>query len=117
MTAIKPWRAAQFAAGYAAEFLPAGQRTWRIVRRHGEVLTFHTAAEAKTAAERAYHAFLAKLEPEVRSTIPVDPERLASKIAADAETWLRSRREDIKRQSVQHRAGRRPLLVLPGRAG
>lgn len=113
---IRPWRAAQFGAGYAAEFIPSGQRTWRIVRRAGKPAVFATVGEARKAAERAYHAYLARLEPDVRSTIPVDPERVAEKLTAEAETWLRSRREDIKAQALIRRPGRRPLLVINGRS-
>jgi hypothetical protein len=52
----------------------------------------------------------------VRSTVPVDPERIEKKLNAEAESWLRTSREDRRKAETQYRPGKKPLFVLPGRA-
>jgi hypothetical protein len=110
---IKPWRAQQFGRGYSAEWLPPGQRSWRIVKSGGSPIVFATRSEALGAAENAY---VQRVEGHVRATLPVDPERLEAKLNAEAESWLRTSREDRKKAETQYRPGRKPLFCLPGRA-
>jgi hypothetical protein len=109
----KPWRSGHFKNGYVGEFLPCGQRTWRMVKSNGEPIIFATARAAISAAENAY---IARLEPTIRATLPVNPDRLEAKLSAEAEQWIRSSREDKQKAQTQHRAGRRPLQILTGRA-
>ncbi|MDI1262262.1 MAG: hypothetical protein PS018_03275 [bacterium] len=108
-----PWRAKHFGDGYSAEYLPIGQRTWRIVRSGGKPIEFPTRAAAEREAEAAY---LRSMEPSIRATRPVDPERVAAKLADEAENWLKSKREDRQAQTTIHKAGKRPVLVLQGKA-
>lgn len=112
MSTIKPWRAKQFATGYSAEYLPAGQRSWRIVKSAGNVVVFRSMREAIAGAENAY---LRLLEPTIRATLPVNPDRLSAKLSDEAENWLRSKREDVQKRETLHRPGKKPLIVLPGR--
>ena len=113
MIPIKPWRAAQFGIGYSAEWLPAGQRSWRIVKSGGKPIVFPTRSEALGAAENAY---LQRIEGNIRATLPVDPERLQAKLTAEVESWLRTSREDRKKAETIYRPGKRRVLVIPGRA-
>jgi hypothetical protein len=113
MTRIKPFRASQFKGGYVAEFLPLGQRTWRMVKSGGEPIIFVTSRAARDAAENAY---LARLEPTIRSTIPVSPDRLEAKLMDEAENWLQSKRADVKAQTTLHRPGRKKVIVMTGKA-
>ncbi len=114
MTApIKPWRAGHFKGGYTAEWLPPGQRSFRIVKSGGQPIVFPTRSEALGAAENAY---VQRVEGHVRATLPVDPERLEAKLNAEAESWLRISREDRRKAETQYRPGKKPLFVLPGRA-
>lgn len=108
-----PWRAKHFGIGYSGEYLPIGQHTWRFVKSGGKPITFPTATQAREAAKNAY---LQRLEPTIRATLPVDPERVAAKLADEAENWLRSKREDVQAMTTMHKAGKRPVVVLPGRA-
>lgn len=113
----KPWRAKQFRGGYSAEFLPLGQRTWRIVKSGGDPIIFPSRSGALDAAENAY---LARLNPTIRATIQIDPEkaeaRMEAKMLADAESWLKSKREDVKRAETVYRPGRKKLIVMSGRS-
>ncbi|MGE0290376.1 MAG: hypothetical protein AB7I42_25015 [Bradyrhizobium sp.] len=108
-----PWRAKQFDKGYSAEFLPPGQRTWRMVKSGGEPIVFGSFSEAHGAAK---NAFLQRLEPTIRATLPVDPDRIAAKLADEAENWLKSKREDVKASSTLYRPGRKHVIVMAGRA-
>lgn len=110
---IKPWRAKQFDGGYSAEFLPCGERSWRIVKAGGKVVIFARRQQALTAAKNAY---LARLEPNIRATLPIDPDRLSAKLSDEAENWLKSKRGDVKNQTAMHKAGRRPVIKLVGKA-
>lgn len=112
-----PWKSTHFNNGYAGEFLPAGERNWRYVKSGGEVIVFRTRNEAGQAAKQAY---LARYEPRIRATLDRSPEeelaRLEDKLAAETESWLRTSREDRRKAETQYRPGKKPLLVLPGRA-
>lgn len=110
---VEPYRASQFRGGYVAEFLPPGQRTWRMLKADGEPKLFPS---WKAARDAAYSAFMLRLEPNIRSTMPVDPERLKSNLEAQAEDWLRSKREDVRRSEIIRVPGKRPLLKVPGKA-
>lgn len=113
----KPWRAQQFSGGYSAEFRPPGQRSFRILKSDGKAVVFTTRSAALDAAENAY---LLRVEPPLRSSVEVSPEvkeaKLESKLADEAENWLRSNRRDIKNAETVYRAGKRPLKVMVGRA-
>lgn len=109
---IQPFRASHYKNGYAAEFLPAGERTWRLLKSGGVAIVFPTSRAALSAAENAY---IARMEPKIRSTLPVNPDRLAAKLTDDAENWLRSKREHVKQQNAVHRPGKRPFVVLQGK--
>lgn len=116
-----PWRSRQFndgvREGYTGEYLPTGERNWRMCRSRGEPIVFRTRNEALDAAKTA---FLARYEPPLRATIERSPEesesRMAAKMQADAENWLKSNRRDVKGAETQYRAGKRPLKVMAGRA-
>lgn len=109
----KPWRASHFKNGYAAEFLPPGQRSFRIVKSGGEPIVFPSTRAAIAAAENAY---LQRLEPKIRATLPVDQKRVAAKLADEAENWLKSKHADVKASSIVRQAGRKPFQVVAGRA-
>lgn len=94
---------------YAIYRLPAGSQ-WRYLKdAKGEKRTFLTTREAEKAArDRA----LELLFPPAHGVV-------TEKEAAEAlgvEEWLRSRREDKKAAYVERRAGKRPLVVVQGRA-
>lgn len=108
-----PWRARQFGVGYSAEWLPTGQHSWRILREAGKVKTFPSAREALKAAKER---FLKSLEPEIRATLPVDPDRMADKLKAEAESWLKSNRQDVKKAEIHYRPGKKPFKSMRGRA-
>jgi hypothetical protein len=110
---MTPYRGSQFGTGYSAEWLPPNQHTWRILRQAGKVMVFPTQQQAKEAAEVAYWA-----EPRAKRVagLPFDEQALADKMAASVEDWLISRRKDRQAQQVLHKPGRRPLVVIPGRA-
>lgn len=108
-----PWRARHFGNGYSAEWLPTGQRTWRILREAGTVKVFTTARDALKAAKTR---FLASLEPTIRATLPVDADRLEQKLAAEAESFLRSNRQDVRNTEVHYRPGKKPFKAMRGRA-
>lgn len=112
-----PWRAQHFGSGYSAEFLPLGQRTWRIVKSGGVPIVFPTTRLAREAAKNAY---LQRLEPNIRATIERSPEdaqaRMEAKLLDEAENWLKSSRENVKAAETVHRPGRRRLIVMAGRA-
>lgn len=110
---IDPWRARHFGAGYSAEYLPCGESRWRIIKAKGEVQIFPTASAARAAAKEAWFR---RLEPTIRATIPPDPDKLAAKLADEAENWLRSKREDVKAAHTIHRPGKRALVVMRGKA-
>lgn len=108
-----PWRTRQFGTGYSAEWLPSGQRSWRILKKNGKVHVFPNARDALRAAKAK---FLSSLEPEIRATLPVDPDRVAEKLKAEAESWLKSTREDRQAAETIRRAGRKQVVVMRGRA-
>ena len=108
-----PWRAKHFGIGYSAEWLPCGQHTFRILRENGKVKVFLTAREALKAAKER---FLKSLEPEIRATLPADPDRMAEKMKAEAEAWLKSSRQDKQSATSIRKAGRRQVIVMRGRA-
>ncbi len=108
-----PWRARQFGVGYSAEWLPTGQYSWRILREAGKVNIFPSAREALRAAKER---FLKSLEPEIRATLPADPDRMADKLKAEAESWLKSSREDKQAATTLRKPGRRHVIVMRGRA-
>lgn len=108
-----PWRTRSFGSGYSAEWLPTGQRSWRILKKSGDVRIFPTAREALRAAK---DKFMASLEPEIRATLPVDPGRIAEKLKAEAESWLKSSRDDRHAAETIRRPGRKQVIVMRGRA-
>lgn len=112
-----PWRGRQFGAGYTAEFLPSGEKTWRFVRENGAPKVFPTRA---MAAEAAKQAFLARYEPPIRATIErsesEESERMASKLAGEADAFLRSSRQDVKAAQTHYRAGKRAFVAMQGKA-
>ena len=105
----EPWRAGQFRNGYTAEFIPPGQRTFRMLKEDGRPKVFASRREAKQAALDAY----LNHPDSIRATTP--PKKVGSTLQAEAEQFMRSRREDIKKQTTHHRAGKRPLIVLSGK--
>lgn len=107
-----PWRASQFRHGYSAEWLPPGQASWRIIKHAGEPVVFPTRRQAHQAAKDMY---LSRIDGNIRATLPVDPERIAAKMTADAEQWLVTKREERKREETLFRAGRKPVIVMPGK--
>lgn len=111
-----PWKATHFKNGYAGEFLPTGERSWRYVKAKGEVVVFFSREEAKEAAKKA---FLERYEPPLRATIERSPEeelaRMEDKLAAEAERFLKSNRQDVKSAETIYRPGKRPLVAMPGR--
>lgn len=108
-----PWRTRQFGTGYSAEWLPTGQANWRILRKEGQVRIFRTAREALKAAK---DRFLRSLEPEIRATLPTDPDRIAEKLKAEAESWLKSSRQDKQSATTLRKPGRKQVIVMRGRA-
>lgn len=113
-----PWRARHFGSGYSAEYLPTGQHSWRLARgADGKPLVLPNRMEAEEAAKAA---FLRSCEPEIRATCQRDPDdaaqRMADKLAANAEDWLRSSRSDKQAASIMHRKGGKRVLVMAGRA-
>jgi len=108
-----PWRAPQFSYGYSGEFLPPGQRTWRMVKEKGAPKIFATRREAWEAAKDAWFRIA---EPEIRATMPVDPSRIANKLGSEAESWLKSKREDRRATTEVRRPGKRVVVVMRGRA-
>ena len=113
-----PWRAKQFSFGYAAEWLPPGQTVWRIVKEPGpdgkkRPRVLPTIREALQVATDTY---LRSVEPEIRATLPFDPQRAKSRLEEDAEQWLRSKREDVKAAHVLRKPGRKQVIVMKGRA-
>lgn len=111
---IDPWRTRNFGAGYTAEWLPTGQHTWRILRNsEKKVRVFPTAREALKAAKAR---FFRSLEPEIRATLPVDADRLAAKLQAEAESFLKSSREDVRKAEMHYRPGKKPYKAVRGRA-
>lgn len=105
-----PWRARQFMGGYSAEWLPPGQRTFRIIKAKGQAVVF---ASFPAALRAAQDAFLKASSPEIRATLPIDPARLKSKLEAEAEGWLKVRRGS---SDTIYRPGKRPILTLKGTA-
>lgn len=108
-----PWRAKHFGIGYSAEWLPCGQHTFRILREAGKVKVFPSASEALKAAK---DRFLKSLEPEIRATLPADPSRMADKLKAEAESWLKSSRQDVQAATALRKPGRKQVVVMRGRA-
>lgn len=108
-----PWRAKQFGTGYSAEWLPIGMHTWRILREAGKVKVFRSARDALKAAKER---FLKSLEPEIRATLPADPDRMAEKMKAEAEAWLKSSRQDKQSATTIRKPGRKQVIVMRGRA-
>lgn len=108
-----PWRAKHFGIGYSAEWLPCGQHTFRILRENGKVKVFPSAREALKAAKER---FLKSLEPEIRATLPADPDRMAEKMKAEAESWLKSSRQDKQAATTIRKPGRKQVIVMRGRA-
>jgi len=112
-----PWRAKHFGSGYSAEFLPVGQHSWRIVKSGGVPIEFPSQSQALEAAKNAY---LQRLEPPIRTTVQVDPDvaasKLEDKLRAEAESWLKSDRSDVQARETMYRAGKRPLVVMQGKA-
>lgn len=111
-----PWKATHFKNGYAGEFLPTGERSWRYVKSKGEVVVFFSREEAKEAAKQK---FLERYEPPLRATIERSPEeelaRMEDKLAAEAERFLKSSRKDVKSAVTHHKPGRRPFTEMKGR--
>lgn len=108
-----PWRSRHFGAGYSGEWLPCGQSTWRIIKEHGKVKIFPSGRAAREAAK---DKFLASLEPEIRSTLPADPDRMSRKLSAEAEQWLKSSRKDRQNATTIRKPGRKVVIVMKGRA-
>ena len=92
--------------------LPTGQCSWRILREAGKVKVFRSARDALKAAKER---FLKSLEPEIRATLPADPDRMAEKMKAEAEAWLKSSRQDVKKAETHYRPGKRPFKSMRGR--
>lgn len=113
MTRELPWRGKQFMGGYSAEYVPAGQRAWRIVKEFGTPRIFPTVTQAVRAAQDAY---LASVDGKTRASLPFDASRAERQLFAEAEDWLRSNRQDVKGKQTHHRAGRRPFEEIKGRA-
>lgn len=108
-----PWRAKHFDAGYSGEYLPPSQHSWRILREKGKVRVFPTAAAAREAAKRRY---LSIFDPLNFAERPDDPDKVAAKLAAEAESFLKSKREDVRRAETVRKAGRKPFVMVRGRA-
>jgi hypothetical protein len=104
------WQAITFNGQILAAYkLPGG--SWRYLRKDGEKQTFPSAAAAEKAArERALNI----LFPAMRSTVAPTDAEVADKLGLS--DWLRSKREDVKKQQTMHRAGKRQVIVLSGRA-
>lgn len=112
MREIDPWRARHFGAGYSAEYLPLGQASWRIYRLKGVVQVYGTIREAE---QQAKDAFLRSLEPEIRATLPFDATKAERRLHAEAETFVRSSRADLKKQRIERRPGGKSFTVTPGK--
>lgn len=108
-----PWRGRQFQGGYSAEYLPPGQRSWRIVKEKCQPKVFPTVSQAIRAAQDAY---LSIVDGKTRASLPVDPGRIAAKLQAEAEDWLRSNRQDVKGTATHYRPGKKPFQETRGRA-
>jgi hypothetical protein len=108
-----PWRARHFKGGYSSEWLPVGQHSWRIIRENGEVKIFPNSREAMKAGK---DRFLRSLEPEIRATLPVDPEKVADKLRSEAEAWLKSNRADVQAKTSIYRPGKKQVTVIRGRS-
>lgn len=113
MTRELPWRGKQFMGGYSAEYLPPGQRSWRIIKERGKAKVFASVSQAIRAAQDAY---LASVDGKTRASLPVDPDRIAAKLRAEAEDWLQSNRADVKASFTHHRPGKKPFQETRGRA-
>lgn len=88
-----------------------GANQWRYLKEKGEKREFATEREARDAArDRA----LAILFPVIHSTAAPTEKALAETLGV--EQWLQSRREDRKRAATEYRPGKRPLVVMRGRA-
>lgn len=107
-----PWRGKHFGVGYSAEYLPTGQRSWRIVKEHGKPKVFPTVSQAIRAAQ---DAFLATVSGSVRSTLPFDADRASRNLQAEAEDFLRIKR-GAKSETIR-KPGKRAVLVIQGSAG
>ena len=112
-----PWRAPHYNNGFSAEFLPCGERSWRIVRSGGVPIEFPTRNAALEAAKNAY---LQRMEPTIRATVQRDPDaavaRMEAKLTADAESWLKSGRDDVREAATVYRPGKKPFKAIAGRA-
>ena len=108
---ITPYRGAHFGAGYSAEYLRPGERTWRYVKDdQGRIAVYATHEAARRAAEKAYWS-----DPKAKRAIAgdLDEEALAAKIQAKAEDWLRVSRTP---PTIKREPGKRPLTIVHGRA-
>lgn len=105
-----PWRAGHNGTGYSAEFLPAGMRTWRMLRRGGKPIIYATRPEAMKAAQAAY---LRSVDGDSRASLPMDPERIAAKLTGEREDWLRVNRAP---PVVMRHPGKKAVSVFKGRA-
>lgn len=107
-----PWRADPYSGGYIGVFLPEGETVWRYVRENKRPKVFATGREAKDAARTRWFERL-------RGKHGADMRPLTEKEAAEAlgvEEWLRSKRADQKAAYVERKAGKRPVVVMAGRA-
>ena len=104
------WQALTFGHKIYGIYCLPGASQWRYLKdKVGEKRTFVTTREAEKAArDRALEILF-----------PAAHGPITEKTASDAlgvEEWLRVRREDKKAAYVEHKAGRRPLVVERGRA-
>jgi hypothetical protein len=116
-----PWRARHFDGGYSAEYLPDGGSVWRIVKHavdgRRRVKVFPSVRQAEIAAQRAY---LDDGRGKITSTVEIPDDikeaRMAEKFAAEAESWLKSSRQDKQAATAIHKPGRKQVIVMRGRS-
>lgn len=109
---MKPWRAHRCGLVYHAEYLPEGGVVWRVVRSKGKPVRFKSPEDAVSAAQDAYLAWVRQ----ERAIFGTRDQTIEGKLEAEAESWLRSKRQDVKRSRTIHRPGKRPLRVMMGKA-
>lgn len=109
----KPWRVRQFDDGYSAEYLRCGMGHWRFVLDDRRPKIFQSRREAQDAAENAY---LASLDASIRSSLPISEDKVQRKLEMERESFLLSKRQDVKNAETRYAPGKRPLKVQTGRA-
>lgn len=105
------WQALTFCGKIYAIYKLPGMSQWRYLRKGDEKLTFATESAARDAArDRA----LAILFPKMHST--ATPTEKSVSDALGVEQWLKVKRADARKAETIHRAGKRQLKVMRGRA-